>query len=118
VYGPRIVDLLRGTPLPAPAVAAARESVAAALGVAAQAPAAAQHAIIGAAQSAFLDGMHAGSWVAAGAALVGAVVAIACLPARAASKDVGEEIGEDIGEGEDVAVADADAIPPPSTALA
>jgi EmrB/QacA subfamily drug resistance transporter len=82
VYGPKIAELLQGTPLPSAAVSAARESVAAALAVAGQAPAVAQQGIVGAAQSAFLDGMHAGSWVAAGAAVVGGVLALAFLPAR------------------------------------
>jgi predicted MFS family arabinose efflux permease len=82
VYGPKIVELLGGTPLPAEALAVARESVAAAIAVAAQAPAIAQEGIIGAAQRAFLDGMQAGSWVAAAAALLGAVLAAAFLPAH------------------------------------
>jgi hypothetical protein len=84
VYGPRLATLLHSTPLPRGALAAARGSVVAAITVAGQAPADAQHAIIGAARSAFLDGMHAGSWIAAGAAVVGAFVAGAFLPARAA----------------------------------
>ena len=82
VYGPKIADLLAGTPLPASAVEVARESVTAAAAVAAQAPALAHDGILGAASTAFLDGMHAGSWVAAGATLVGAVLALMFLPAR------------------------------------
>ena len=83
VYGPQIVDALRGLALPAQAVGAAKESMAAAASVAAQAPAGAGQAIAGAAKSAFLDGLAAGSLVAAGATLVGAVLAFAFLPARA-----------------------------------
>ena len=83
VYGPQIVDALRGLALPAQAVGAAKESMAAAASVAAQAPTAAGQVIAGAAKSAFLDGLAAGSLVAAGATLVGAVLAFAFLPARA-----------------------------------
>jgi dipeptide/tripeptide permease len=84
VYGPRVVELLHGNALPPAAVAAARESAAAAVGVAGQIPfPAVQQAVLGAARSAFLDGMHAGSWIAAGAAVVGAVLAAMFLPARA-----------------------------------
>ncbi len=82
VYGPKVADLLGSTPLPGAAVDVARESVTAAAAVAAQAPAIAQQPILEAASTAFLDGMHAGSWVAAGAALVGAVLAYLFLPAR------------------------------------
>ncbi len=97
VYGPKIVQLLEGTPIPAAALAAARESVAAAMVVASQAPAAAQEGIVGAARTAFLDGMHAGSWVAAGAALLGAVLAFAFLPAHhvPAVDDPADELGEE-----------------------
>lgn len=84
VYGPRILDLLHGNALPPAAVAAARESAAAAIGVAAQVPPFLQGAVIDAARSAFLDGMHAASWIAGGASVVGAVLAAAFLPARAA----------------------------------
>ena len=82
VYGSRILDALSGTPLPVEAVAVARQSVTAALAVAGQAPAAAQAGIVEAAQTAFLNGMHAASWVAAGAALLAAAIALAFLPAR------------------------------------
>lgn len=105
VYGPKVVELLQGAPLPAAAVAAARDSVAAALAVAAQAPAAAQAAIVEASRTAFLHGMHTASWVAAGAAVVGAVLAAAFLPARhvpavddQVAGDVAGEVAGDVAE--------------------
>jgi EmrB/QacA subfamily drug resistance transporter len=82
VYGPRVTDLLSGTGVPASAVAAARESVVAASEVAQQAPAGSRAGILDAARSAFLDGMAAGTRIAALAALVGVVLALAFLPGR------------------------------------
>jgi len=82
IFGPRLVDALRDLPVPASALDAARESMAAALAVAEQAPASAQPVIIDAARRAFVDGMHVGSRVAAVAALFGAVLAYRFLPAR------------------------------------
>jgi EmrB/QacA subfamily drug resistance transporter len=83
VYGPKLVSGLQGLPIPANALAAAKESVAAAMVVAQRAPAGAQPAITHAAQSAFIEGLRYGSLVAAAAAAVGAVVALVFLPARA-----------------------------------
>jgi len=56
VYGPRLTQLLHGAGLPAPALAAARESPAAALQVAGQAPTSAHVVIIDAANRAFVAG--------------------------------------------------------------
>jgi hypothetical protein len=86
-YGSKLVDLLQGTPLPPEALAASKESVGAAFEVTRQvtaqagpeAGAAVKHAV----DSAFMDGFHLGSWVAAGVLLAGAVVAYLFLPARA-----------------------------------
>ena len=83
LYGPRLVDALRGLPIPRPALDAARESVAAAMVVAERAPAAARPQIVEAARSSFMDGMTAGSIAAAVAAAVGAIVVLVFLPARA-----------------------------------
>ena len=44
-----------------------------------------------AAREAFVDGMHAGVLVAAGATLIGAVVAAVWLPARANDQDVADQ---------------------------
>jgi hypothetical protein len=82
VYGPRLGDLLSGTGLPPSAVSAAKGSVVAAAQVAEQAPAGGRAGILEAARSAFLDGMAAGTRIAALAALVGVALALAFLPDR------------------------------------
>jgi EmrB/QacA subfamily drug resistance transporter len=83
VYGPRLANALAGAPVPAPALNAAQESMAAAMAVAQQAPDGVRPALVDAARQAFLDGMASGSRVCAVAAGVGAVLALAFLPARA-----------------------------------
>ena len=74
--------------MPAEAIAAARESVAAALAVTAQAPVDVQAAFAHAASSAFVDGMSIGCLVAAGVAFVGAVAAALFLPGRLTADEV------------------------------
>jgi len=81
-YAPKIGDFLGQFPVPAEAVAAARESVAAAIVVAGRAPQEVQASIATAASSAFMDGMSLGCLVAAGVALVGAIAAFRFLPDR------------------------------------
>jgi EmrB/QacA subfamily drug resistance transporter len=83
VYGPRLVDALRGVPLPSSALSAARESVNATFAVADQAGPQGRAAVVGAARSAFVDGYAAGSLVAAGVVVIGALIALLFLPARA-----------------------------------
>jgi len=82
VYGPRLVERLSSVGLPAPALAAAQESAAAALGVAGQAPPQARGAIVDAARLSFMDGFSRGSLVCAGVVAVGAVFAFLVLPTR------------------------------------
>ena len=82
VYGPKIADFMSQFPVPAEAVAAARESMAAALAVTAQAPAEVQSSFAHAASSAFVDGMALGCLVAAGVALLGSIAAALFLPGR------------------------------------
>ena len=82
VYGPSLVRGVAQFPIPDDALAAARESVAAALSVASQAPAVAQGPIADAARTSFIDGMSAGSLTAAGFAVAGAIAAFAFLPAK------------------------------------
>jgi EmrB/QacA subfamily drug resistance transporter len=82
VYGPRLVERLSGLGLPGPALAAARTSTAAALGVAAQAPPEARAAIGGAARLSFIDGFSRGSLVCSGVVVAGAVFAFLVLPSR------------------------------------
>jgi EmrB/QacA subfamily drug resistance transporter len=78
VYGPSVVDALSGAGAPPQAAEGAADSVFAGLAVAGQLPGGATVAV----QQAFLDGVAAGSWVAAAASAAGAVVVLAFLPAR------------------------------------
>ena len=82
VYGPRLAQLLHGTGLPAPALAAARQSPAAALQVAGLAPASTHAVIIDAANRAFVAGLSRGSLVCTGVTALAAVFAFAVLPRR------------------------------------
>jgi len=82
VYGPRLAQLLHGAGLPAPVLAAARQSPAAALRVAGRAPASTHAVIIDAANRAFVAGLSRGSLVCAGVVALGAVFAFLVLPRR------------------------------------
>jgi MFS family permease len=86
-YGSKLVDALRGSPLPAEALAAAKESVGAAFQVTQQVTAQqgpeAGATVKAAVDSAFMSGFHLGSLVAAGLVAIGAVMAFLFLPARA-----------------------------------
>jgi MFS family permease len=82
VYGPQLTPLLHGLGLPAPALAAARQSPAAALQIAAHAPPSAHTTIINAAHQAFVHGLSRGSIVCATAVALGAVFAFLVLPRR------------------------------------
>jgi DHA2 family multidrug resistance protein-like MFS transporter len=82
VYGPRLAQLLHGTGLPAPALAAARQSPVAALQLAGRAPASIHAVIINAANRAFVAGLSQGSLVCAGVVALGAVFAFLVLPRR------------------------------------
>ncbi|MFM2072798.1 MAG: hypothetical protein RLZZ623_3062 [Actinomycetota bacterium] len=78
VFGPRLVERLSGSGIPAEALDAARQSMGAALAVAHQAPSEAQPALIAVARQTFIDGLSAGSMVCAIAVLIGAAfVAVA-----------------------------------------
>jgi EmrB/QacA subfamily drug resistance transporter len=79
IYGPEVAAALRGQP--AEVVAAAEESMGAAVALSAQVPGG--EAILVAAQEAFMSGFATGSLVAAGATALGAVLALRWLPARA-----------------------------------
>ena len=78
VYGPSVVDAITDAGAPAEAAEGAADSVFAGLAVAADLPGAATVAV----QQSFLDGVSAGSWVAAAASLAGALVVLALLPAQ------------------------------------
>ncbi len=109
VYGSKIVEAFSGK-LPDQALEVAKSGVGGALAVAEQAGDAGTQ-IADVARNAFVDAMHGGAVVAAIAALLGAVVAIAFLPAHARPADEAlqdqefeAEMSEAATHGDDVAV--------------
>jgi EmrB/QacA subfamily drug resistance transporter len=92
VYGAKLIELLGGSPLPPAALDAATQSVGAATAVAHQtgvvAGPDAGRLVTDAVNTAFMDGFHAGCWIAAGVVAVGALVALVYLPARARVAEV------------------------------
>lgn len=83
VFASRMVDVLSGGQLPAPARHIAGESVTGAVAVAEQIGGPQGRALAGAAKSAFVDGLHTTSIVATGFAALGALIALVFLPAGA-----------------------------------
>jgi EmrB/QacA subfamily drug resistance transporter len=87
VYASKLGELLTGTPVPAEALAKARESVGAGAAVAKiageQYGASAGNLVQQAVNSAFIDGFHMGSWVSAGVVFCGSLIALRWLPSRA-----------------------------------
>jgi EmrB/QacA subfamily drug resistance transporter len=82
IYGPHLADALSALGAPAPAVAAARESVVAGLAVVQQLPASAQAGAGVAVREAFMDGLQSGSLIAAATTFLAAIVVLIFLPAR------------------------------------
>ena len=91
IYASKMTDFLGGTSIKGTTATGIKESLGAALGVAGNlaktAPDAAA-ALTRAANLAYVDGMQIGILVAAGATLVGAIIAFLWLPARARAEDV------------------------------
>jgi EmrB/QacA subfamily drug resistance transporter len=91
IYASQLGDFLAGTPVKGRTAESIKESLGAALGVAkglARSAPELAASLAHAANAAFVDGMQVGLYVAAGATLVGAVVAFVWLPARARHEDV------------------------------
>ena len=82
-YASHVAAALGRLGAPAAAAAAARQSVAAGLAVAGQLPPDLRAAAAAATRLAFMNGLHAGSLVAAGATAAAALATLAFLPARA-----------------------------------
>jgi hypothetical protein len=82
VYGPRVLDALTAAGAPAEAARAAGDSVVAGAAVAGALPGNLAASATTAVQQSFLDGVAAGSWVAAAASLTGALAVLVFLPAR------------------------------------
>jgi hypothetical protein len=107
-YGSGITQFFVGKPVPPDAVAAAGSSIGGAFQVAAQAPAGVGSALVSAANTAFLDGFHHAVLVGAVITLLGTIVALAFLPARATRPegahphdpvDRADPAGGDVGDG-------------------
>jgi EmrB/QacA subfamily drug resistance transporter len=83
-YASRMTTALSGHAVPAAAASAAKNSIGGALAVATAVGGDAGRALAGAARNAFVAGMHPAVLAAAAVALVGALIVIVFLPARAA----------------------------------
>ncbi len=87
LYGSSLISGTKGMPIPSSALAAAKDSVGAAVQVAAQAGKlngpAAGNAVKHAVDTAFMHGFRGGSWAAAGVVLIGVFLAFRYLPNRA-----------------------------------
>jgi EmrB/QacA subfamily drug resistance transporter len=100
-YTAKVTDFLTSSPVPRAGKDAAKNSLGSAFEVsqriaAMKIPNAAQLAdsLKATASSAFIDGMHIGVLVGAGAALLGAIVAFVWLPAHARTEDLQEQAAE------------------------
>jgi EmrB/QacA subfamily drug resistance transporter len=111
VYVSRVDAVIAGKPLPAKAVEAIHGSVGGAVEAAKQLPAPFNHLLDTAAKDAFVAGLHRGVLVAAGAALLGSLVAWRWLPARGVEPD-----GEPPPAG--AVAADGEVPPEPEPSLA
>jgi MFS family permease len=88
IYGSKVVDALRGQPVPASVVAYAKSSLGAALQAATRLPGAAGRAFADLAKAAFVDGFHNAVYVGAAASAIGIVMVLIWLPARAHADDI------------------------------
>src|SRR6266496_3314947 len=101
VYGARLLDTLRG--LPAGLSNAASDSVGAAVQIAGRIGGAQGQALASEARSAFIHGMDVALLAGAGVALLGALVALLFLPARASAPEADDsgtersEVGLHVG---------------------
>jgi hypothetical protein len=89
LYGGKVADALRGSGLPSALQRTAGDSLAAALQIASKVGGPAGAGIARSAQDAFVHGFQVGSIVTGSVALVGAVIALVFLPAKAVK--TGEE---------------------------
>jgi hypothetical protein len=94
VYGSHVAHALARIGTPAALTETARQSVVAGLGVAGHLPPALRDAAAAATRQAFMDGLHGGSLVAAGATLVAALATLAFLPARVRPAGPADAAGE------------------------
>lgn len=83
VYGAKMADVLAGLPVAGPVASVIEDSVGAAVSVASRLPGPVADTLTNAARAAYVDGMGMSLWVGAGVALLGSIVALVALPARA-----------------------------------
>jgi EmrB/QacA subfamily drug resistance transporter len=93
IYGSQVGDFLHGKPVPSGTAAELKQSLGLALAAGKRVPGLSTTAIDG-----FIDGMHAGVLVAAGVALLGAIVALIWLPARASYDALAEAHDDERGD--------------------
>ena len=94
IYGSQIADGLSGQDLPAGALEAAKDSVGGALQVSSSIGGQLGDLIADTARAAFMDGFRSASRVGALVTLVGVVITLVWLPARARQQDVDLQTGE------------------------
>jgi EmrB/QacA subfamily drug resistance transporter len=95
IYGSQVGDFLHGKPVPSGTAEELKQSLGLALGAGRRVPGLSTAAIDG-----FIDGMHAGVLVAAGVALLGAIVAFIWLPARASYDALADAHDDGDGDGD------------------
>jgi EmrB/QacA subfamily drug resistance transporter len=98
-YGSHVLSALTALGAPAAAGHLAGQSVVAGMNVAARFPAPVRDAALTAVRSAFMTGLHRGSLVAAGTTFVAALVALAFVPARAASESTSTSTSTELPAG-------------------
>jgi hypothetical protein len=110
LYVDRLGRVLDGRPVPDEARSLIEDSLGGALAVAERLPAELGEQLSTVAKDAFMVGLHRGVLVAAGAALLGAVVALIWLPARGTNPEwdaKADETGGDRGDRSDAAAEQA-----------
>jgi EmrB/QacA subfamily drug resistance transporter len=113
IYTSSVTDALSASTLPASAIDAAKDSVGGALGVAASIGGAAGNAVAQVARDAFVDGLAFASRAGALVTLVGVVITLLWLPARARGRDATLQESEFAAEHPELRPHEA---PAPSTA--
>jgi EmrB/QacA subfamily drug resistance transporter len=88
VYAAQLADGVRGDPIPRPALDTAQEGIGNAFAVAARLGGQTGADLVATAKTAFVDAFHAGLYVGAGVALVGAIAVLIWMPARARREDL------------------------------
>jgi len=94
IYNSSVTDGLSGSSLPADAIATAKDSVGGALGVAASIGGAVGTQVAQVAKNSFVDGLQVASRAGALVTLIGVVVTLLWLPARARDHDMTLQAGE------------------------